>query len=98
MDGKLEPCTVKVVSTVLRGAGDHKEPRLPDRAMHSRMGVTACRAGNASTTPEPPSPGLFGTRAQTEDGRQAQAAPLISTVAGQGPLRPAGPYGGVAQR
>ena len=29
-DGKLEPYTVKVVSTVLRGAGDHKEPRLPD--------------------------------------------------------------------
>jgi hypothetical protein len=29
LDGKLEPYTVKVVSTVLRGAGDHKEPRLP---------------------------------------------------------------------
>jgi hypothetical protein len=32
-DSELEPCTVKVVSTVLRGAGDHKEPRLPGEVM-----------------------------------------------------------------
>jgi hypothetical protein len=78
-DGKLEPYTVKVVRTVLRGAGDHKEPRLP--GSNGRSG-TRCE-GSAPTRGT--SDSRAGARCGSSAGGIEALSLLVSTLPAEFP-------------